>query len=65
MKVRIDEEVCIACGICSQTCPDAFKARDEDNIAIIIATPDQLDEIECVQEAAESCPTGAIIIEEE
>ncbi|HHH80965.1 MAG TPA: ferredoxin [candidate division Zixibacteria bacterium] len=64
MKIRIDEETCIACGICSQMCPEAFEAREEDGIAVVIASEEELDNIECVQEAIDNCPTGAIIVEE-
>jgi len=61
MKVLIDEELCISCGLCMQTCPEAFGAREEDDVAIVIAENPQ--DIPCVQEAADSCPTGAILIE--
>ncbi len=63
MRVRIDEELCIACGLCSQICPEAFAPREEDDIAEVIASEDELDELECVQEAVESCPTEAIVVE--
>ncbi len=62
MRVRIDESQCIACGLCSELCPDAFAQRD-DGIAEVIAGESELDKIPCVREAAESCPTEAIIIE--
>ncbi len=63
MKVRIDEGLCISCGLCSQICPDAFAPREDDGIAVIIANERELDMLPCVEEAAESCPTEAIIIE--
>ena len=63
MKVRIDEELCISCGLCSQICPDAFAAREDDGIAIVIADEDELDKIKCVEEAIENCPTEAIIVD--
>jgi len=45
-------------------CPEAFEAREEDGIAVVIASEEELDNIECVQEAIDNCPTGAIIVEE-
>jgi len=64
MKIRIDEETCIACGVCSSICPDAFQPREEDGIAVVIASEEELDQLDCVQEAVDSCPTQAIIVEE-
>jgi len=63
VKVRIDEELCISCGLCSDICPDAFAPREEDGIAVVIATEKELDSLSCVDEAVESCPTEAIIVE--
>lgn len=61
MKVKIDEEMCISCGLCSQICPRAFAARKSDEIAVVVASEKELDQIDCVKEAIDSCPTGAIV----
>ncbi len=60
-KVWIDEEACIACGVCSDLCPDIFE-EDDESAKVIDENPDDMD---CAQEAADSCPTEAIHIEEE
>ena len=63
MEVRIDEELCTGCGLCEETCPDIFKMDEDKDIATVIKTDyDEYDE-ECIQEAAESCPSEAISTE--
>jgi ferredoxin len=63
MEVRIDEDLCTGCGLCEETCPDIFKMDEEKDIAEVIKIEyDDYDE-ECIQEAVESCPAEAIIID--
>ncbi len=63
MKVKIDEEACIGCELCEQTCPEVF--RMEGDVAVVISD-DVAEESETgVEDSAESCPTDAIIIIEE
>ena len=59
-KVWVDKEACIACGVCEDLCPEIFKLDDE-TVKVIKENPDNLD---CAKEAAESCPTEAIHVEE-
>lgn len=61
MKVKIDEEKCTGCGICSDTCPEIFELGDDDLAHVKKSNPTDMN---CAKEAAESCPTEAIIIEE-
>lgn len=63
MKATVDRDTCIACGICSSTCPDVYEEGD-DGIAVVIEDPIPEDLEECAQEGADSCPTDAISIEE-
>ena len=60
MKVSIDE-TCIGCGVCVEICPQIFE-MEEDKAKVI--KPDGCEEAGCCQEAAESCPTESIHIEE-
>lgn len=59
-KVHIDKDLCISCGSCVALCPDHFEF-DDDNLAK--ATDDSVNEE--VKDAANACPTEAIIIEED
>lgn len=61
MKVWVDGEKCIGCGICVDICPDYFRLRD-DGLAEAIAQNSKNDD--CIKEAAESCPSGAIILKD-
>jgi len=64
MKVRIDEDLCTACGVCTDLVPDVFALEDEPWAEVIVETvPEGLEDD--VQEAVEECPTEAIIIVEE
>ncbi len=61
MKVIIDSERCTGEGVCEETCPGVFRV-DDDTAVIIKEEFDEYDE-ECIAEAAENCPSQAIIIE--
>lgn len=57
---KIDEEACIGCGVCSSMCPDVFELGDDDIAKVI--NPDGCNGCDC-EEAADACPTDAIILE--
>jgi len=59
MKVTIDRDGCISCGLCTNICPEVFYMAD-DGIAAVSKdiVPDDLKE--SVAEAAESCPVSVI-----
>ncbi len=59
MKVYVDQDLCISCGLCISICDDVFSWNDDDKAqAIDEEIPEELtDEVE---EAVESCPTEAI-----
>ena len=60
MKYRVDKEKCIGCGVCLSIAPEFFEF-DEDGKS----SPKKDDGDEKVREAANACPVGAIIIEDE
>lgn len=60
-RVRIDRELCIGAASCVALAPDIFKL-DSEGIAII-TDPDG-DLVNALMEAAKSCPTNAIIVED-
>lgn len=56
MKVSIDKEKCIGCGACVALCPDGFEMRGDK--AVVKAKAGK----PCSKQAAENCPTKAILI---
>lgn len=63
MKAFVDRDACIGCGLCTSICPEVFEMDDED-IAVVRANPVPAGVEDSAQEAADSCPTDAISIEE-
>jgi ferredoxin len=61
MKVTITED-CILCGLCEQTCPEVFEMGDQIAKVKLDEIPEEFQE--AAQQAADECPTSAIIIEE-
>jgi ferredoxin len=59
--VKVDEELCTVCGVCSDMCPDLF---DLDDVAIVKVSDVDGEMLECAKEAAEACPVEAILVEE-
>jgi len=58
MKLRVDSDKCISCGMCVTTCPDSFRMNDDYKAeAIEGGNP------ECISRAIENCPVGAITLE--
>ena len=62
MKATVDEETCIGCGLCAETCPEVFEMNDDKARAKMDEVPEDL--AESCREAAEGCPVEAIQIEE-
>ena len=63
MKASVSDE-CIACGLCVEVCPTVFELGEDDEIAKVIADPIPPEAEDAAREAAESCPTDAITLEE-
>ena len=59
MNVRI-EDTCTACGLCVDTCPDVFEIGSD--IAEVIVDKILPEFEDAVQQAADECPSEAIII---
>lgn len=59
MEVKVDQDLCISCGLCVSNCPDIFTWNDEDKAeAVKVNVDDDLED--CVRDAADGCPTDAI-----
>ena len=63
MKVKVNKDACIGCGACASICPDVFKLNDE-GLSEAVKEEVKEEEQDEVRDAADSCPTGAIEIEE-
>jgi len=62
MKVRVDPDLCTGCGPCQEICPEVFEIRDDVSTVLVKEVPPEL--ADAAREAADSCPPGAIIVEE-
>ena len=63
MKAKVTEE-CIACNLCVETCPEVFELGDADIASVKVNTvPPELEDK--VKQAADDCPTEAIVIQDE
>lgn len=61
MQAEVNQELCISCGACIDVCPEVFDWNDEEKAyAIVGEVPDDLEGQ--ASEAAENCPTDAIVI---
>lgn len=61
MKVRIDDDLCTGCGLCTDSVPDVFKMGDDIAHVVKADVPANLEA--AVKEAADDCPAEAIIVE--
>ncbi len=69
ITIRIDEDICVANGVCVGLAPGVFQLKKQETPTIFaplvyIVDPHGADNDAIIQ-AAEMCPTGAIIIEDE
>ncbi|MEY7970363.1 ferredoxin [Saccharomonospora xinjiangensis] len=64
MKVSVDQDICCGAGQCALLAPEVFDQRDEDGVVVLL-DPDPGEESHAVtREAADSCPSGAIVVAE-
>ncbi len=73
IRVKVDRDTCIGCGVAPTLCPEVFYLEDGKNRVrpeFSIETDDSIslgevreDLRECVENAASSCPVNAIILE--
>lgn len=63
MKVTVDKDLCLGCGICEGIVPEVFSLEREP-VAEVLLDPVPEEFWALVRESAEECPEEAIIIEE-
>lgn len=61
MKIKIDKEKCLGCGMCVNLCPEVFELKDGKSQVEEKANLEKSKE--CIREAAINCPVRAIEIE--
>ena len=62
MKVKVDRDLCIGAANCVGIAPSVFQLDDEQRATVL--DPSTVAE-ETLWEAAETCPTNAIILEDD
>lgn len=60
MKIKVDKDKCIGCGLCVSIAEKAFELNDEGKVAVLETEEDE----KLIEDAIESCPVGAIKREE-
>jgi ferredoxin len=54
------DDTCIDCQLCRDLAPDNFASHPDDDIHYVYKQPEDDDELECVIDAYESCPSNSI-----
>lgn len=60
MKATVDQETCIGCGLCAETCPEVFRMEDDKAKVIVDIVPKGVEG--ACKDAADGCPVTAISI---
>lgn len=60
MKLKVQKDTCIGCGMCTGICSSCF-AMEDDGKAVVTATPIPADLESEATEAQNSCPVQAIV----
>ncbi len=63
-KIVVDRVICLKAGQCYYLQPSVFKADSQGWPEILIELPEEGDDLEAAEDAAEICPSGAITIED-
>jgi ferredoxin len=59
MRVSVDEELCVASGQCEMICPEVFEV---DMVSEVKEEHPDESLHEQVRQAADACPSGAILV---
>lgn len=58
-KIEVDKEACIGCGACAALCAENFEMDNEGKSKV---KKEEVEELGCNHQAANSCPVNAIHI---
>ena len=58
MKFSVDQDLCIGCGACEETCPEVFELPDDLSRVKLDSVPQELQD--SALEAENGCPVDAI-----
>lgn len=71
VKVKVNWDLCIACGVCYALCPQVFEAGPDGKSRVVKeyaeaeanegTIPDELKD--CAEQSRTACPVGAITLE--
>jgi ferredoxin len=63
MKVRVDDDICAAFGVCVMVAPEVFELSDDGfSVVLVDEVPPELEDK--VRQAAAQCPSRAISVED-
>ena len=60
MKVKIDADACIGCGLCVSTCPEVYKMEDDKAVVYVSIVPKNVEDT--CKKAADDCPVTVISV---
>jgi len=43
VKVKVDPELCVACGLCAETVPEVFEMEDDKAVVTVDVIPAELE----------------------
>ncbi|MFA5392470.1 MAG: ferredoxin [Candidatus Paceibacterota bacterium] len=61
MKVKVDKNKCLGCGMCISLCPEVFELQNTKSK--VKEKADLEKHKDCIKEAEENCPVQAIKME--
>ncbi|MGN1041182.1 MAG: ferredoxin [Acutalibacteraceae bacterium] len=61
VEIKVDQDLCIGCGMCINMCPDVFMYNEE-SLSTVKSDLAEFN-LQSVEEAREICPVDAITVE--